>query len=304
MPSLLDSLFSGAPSDVSKEMQIKMMLAQAGGQNGLPPAPFSGLPSIPKSSMFDPNFLASLQQQKVVGAPEPMLAPPPELMKKASISVGESLGMDDFNKGLRAAAGEKTDAKKSNLDRIMDALKASGNAMSRLYDGVTAADVKSSATPQKRVYNPMQAPDKGEEMPPEAALEQYRYNLGNIRTSGIDWQGKSSPYKGFESFVSPEAGARAMYKNLSSYAHAAPDMTLADAISKWAPASENDTKGYIAFVAKNAGLPPDAPLAVILSDPQKAAAMMYWMGKMEHGGNLPTVFTPEFLAKVALASKG
>jgi|GEM_PF-89781 len=294
MPSLLENLLAGGVGgDLSKEAQIRMMLAQSGtGGASAPPyaaAPFAGLPTMPKATMFDPNYLANFQQ-KVMPAPEPAFQQPTEPIRPAQIKTGESLTSESFDKALQQMAGKKSDAGKSNLDRITDALKASYNAMSALYGQGSPAT--------------MQKPSDGVSVSPDPSLEQYRYNLGNIRTSNIDWQGKTTPFKGFESFSSPELGARAMYKNLSSYANSTPSMTLAGAISKWAPRSENDTDAYIKFVAEKAGIDKETLLSDVLKDPQTAAAMMYWMGTMEHGQNLPKVFTPEFLAKVAASANG
>lgn len=292
MASLLENILAGGGDD-ARAAQIKMMLAQAGGaQPSAGGAPFSGLPTIPKSTMFDPNFLANLQP-RATPAPEPVVMPTPEPPRMANVQVGESLGMESFDKGLRALAGKQTDVPKSNLERITDALKASYNGLSRLYD---------TANPARATT--VQNPKDGVTVTPDGNLEQYRYNLGNIRTSNIDWQGKTTPFKGFESFETPEAGARAMFKNLASYAKATPNMTLEGAIAKWAPPSENKTKNYIEFVAKNAGIDKETLLSDILSDPATAAKMMFWMGTMEHGQNLPKVFTPEFLAKVAASANG
>lgn len=279
---------------------IKMLLARAGDASsaGLPFSglPFSGLPQLPKAAMFSTDFSQTAQPRASV----PDVTPPPAPMMQPMerIKTGQGFGEGLLEKAA-AESGKKSPAEDDGMKKIRDAMAASKNALAALYGQPSASSVASSAGPTpKRAYNPMQAPDTGETMPSEMALEQYRYNLGNIRASDIGWQGKTTPFKGFESFSSPEQGARAMFKNLNSYAKSAPDMTMADAIAKWAPPSENNTNNYVKFVAENANLPGNLPLREILSDPQKAAAMMYWMGRMEHGRNLPKIFTPEFLAKV------
>lgn len=184
--ALTDNILGGGGESFgndSKEAQIRMLLAQlAGGQQGqasnVPYSnlPFSGLPQLPRSSMFDPNFLASMKTQ-VMGAPEPMLARPEEPPRMERLKVGESMESSAFDDALRKMAGEKKDVPKSNLDRITDALKASRNAMAALYEqpsgvaettrgtqGYAPGSKFFAAKPRKRVLSPMEAPDTGEEV--------------------------------------------------------------------------------------------------------------------------------------------
>lgn len=271
---------------------IKALLSRAGSQQGmgLPVSglPFSGLPQMPKATMFTTQF--PQQQQARVPAPEPQFAPPPEPMPVQRIATGAGLGEGSIDEMIAKIGGKKATVTDPNMKKILDALAASKNALSTLYGTPTPTPSPAGGS--------MTNPDGSVTVSPDGNLEQYRYNLGNIRTSNIDWQGKTTPFKGFESFATPEAGAAAMFKNLSSYAKATPNMTLAGAIAKWAPPSENKTDAYIQYVAEKAGLDKETLLSDILSDPQTAARVMYAMGTMEHGANLPKVFTPEFLAKV------
>ena len=272
---------------------IKMLLARSGGQSqgmGLPFSglPFSGLPQMPKATMFSTDFP---QQQSPRGpAPEPQFAPMPEPQRVERIPTGSGLGegsLEDYIAKISASLNPKK-AGDDGMKKIRDALAASRNALASIYANPNPSPAGDSVT----------NPDGSVSVSPDGSLEQYRYNLGNIRTSNIDWQGKTTPFKGFESFATPEAGAQAMFKNLSSYAKGTPNMTLAGAIAKWAPPSENKTDNYIKYVAEKMGVDKETLLSDILSDPATAAKMMYWMGTMEHGQNLPKVFTPEFLAKV------
>lgn len=93
-----------------------------------------------------------------------------------------------------------------------------------------------------------------------APLSVRNNNPGNIK--GAD---------GFRSFASPEEGMQAMRSDLmakvsgNSKAMAGKfgkdyKPTLRNVISTWAPPSENDTEGYVKFVADKAGLDPDAVL--------------------------------------------
>lgn len=87
------------------------------------------------------------------------------------------------------------------------------------------------------------------------------HNPGNIMKGDKPWQGEvQGADSRYASFSSPEAGIRAMGKNLLTYQNKYALNTLKGIISRWAPASENDTAAYIATVAKAVGVKPDAPI--------------------------------------------
>lgn len=79
-------------------------------------------------------------------------------------------------------------------------------------------------------------------------------NPGNIRHSPTRFQGqaKSQPDKAFKTFIGPEWGLRAIAKILLTYETHGVD-TVREIITRWAPPVENDTKAYIAAVAKSVG---------------------------------------------------
>lgn len=88
-------------------------------------------------------------------------------------------------------------------------------------------------------------------------------NPGNIVKSDIPWDGKvdgSDPK--FESFETPEAGIRAIGKNLIAYQDSHGRNTISSIVSAWAPASENNTAAYIANVSKVLGVKPGDPINV------------------------------------------
>jgi hypothetical protein len=88
-------------------------------------------------------------------------------------------------------------------------------------------------------------------------------NPGNIRkNSGTTWAGQSTAQTdpAFVQFIAPEYGIRAMARVLKNYFARGVD-TLAEVISTWAPASENNTGAYIAAVQKQTGLLPTARLS-------------------------------------------
>lgn len=88
-------------------------------------------------------------------------------------------------------------------------------------------------------------------------------NPGNIEW-GNDWQGLVPPEQRtderFAQFIAPEYGIRAMAKIIRSYANRGA-VSVRAIISNWAPPSENDTASYVAHVANNIGMSPDAPLS-------------------------------------------
>lgn len=112
----------------------------------------------------------------------------------------------------------------------------------------------------------------------------FNNNLGNIRVSGANWQGKGAPHNGFETFNTPQDGANAMFQNLGAYVKGNPGMTVAQAISKWAPPNENDTNLYIRQVMESTGINPAMPLSEVLQDPAMAATLMDAMTRKEKGG--------------------
>jgi hypothetical protein len=88
-------------------------------------------------------------------------------------------------------------------------------------------------------------------------------NPGNIRKTATPWQGKVSGVDtAFETFASPEAGIRALAKQLKTYQQRGL-RTVRQIITTYAPASENNTAAYIAAVASTVGVGADTTLDVI-----------------------------------------
>lgn len=88
-------------------------------------------------------------------------------------------------------------------------------------------------------------------------------NPGNIVKSSIAWDGKvDGRDPKFETFDTPEAGIRAIGKNLLTYQDKHGRNTVESIVAAWAPASENNTAAYTANVAKVLGVKPDQPLDV------------------------------------------
>lgn len=127
---------------------------------------------------------------------------------------------------------------------------------------------------------------------PTGSSPGFANNVGNIRATNINWQDKGQPYNGFETFSTPQAGANAMAQNLQAYIKAQPNMTVADAIKKWAPQNENNTQAYIRGLAEATGINPGMPLAQVLQDQAMAATLMDGIARIEKGG-LPQGFTAD-----------
>lgn len=82
----------------------------------------------------------------------------------------------------------------------------------------------------------------------------------NIRASSNAWQGKVGSNKGFEVFSTIEYGIRAGVKNLLTYYDKYHLTDIKSIISRWAPASENNTASYISTVSKLTGISSNAKL--------------------------------------------
>ena len=74
-------------------------------------------------------------------------------------------------------------------------------------------------------------------------------NVGNIRPVGSS--------TGFQQYATPEEGIKAIDDNLKAYGTKHNIKTLRGVISRWAPASENDTDSYLNFVSQKTGIKPD-----------------------------------------------
>ncbi|NFV82119.1 hypothetical protein [Magnetospirillum aberrantis] len=107
-------------------------------------------------------------------------------------------------------------------------------------------------------------------------------NPGNIQRSDEPWQGEvpgNDPR--YASFATPEAGIRAMGKNLLTYQDKYGLNSVEAIVSRWAPATENDTPGYAASVAKALGVKTDAPID--LHDANTLGKVVRSMIQVENG---------------------
>ena len=105
-------------------------------------------------------------------------------------------------------------------------------------------------------------------------------NLTNLPNG--EWQGQTGRDGRFAQFASPQAGFAAADANLQSYARHGID-TLSGVINRWAPPSENDTAKYIATVARDTGIAPNAKID--LGDPAVRQRLLVSMARVEGGAS-------------------
>jgi hypothetical protein len=101
-----------------------------------------------------------------------------------------------------------------------------------------------------------------------------QFNVGNLRPVGQS--------TGFQQPASYEEGIRSMDENLKVYGTKHKINTLRGVISRYAPASENDTENYIKFVAQRTGLDPNQEID--LTNPAVRHVISGPMILMEKGG--------------------
>jgi hypothetical protein len=111
-------------------------------------------------------------------------------------------------------------------------------------------------------------------------------NPGNIEgTDSSGWQGQVVPGGDlpYLQFQSPEYGIRAMAVTLGTYNSSYGLNTITGIVSRWAPPSENNTAAYIASVASQMGVDPNATLN--MADPGTIASLISAIIVQENGVN-------------------
>ncbi|MFA6134673.1 MAG: structural protein [Phycisphaerae bacterium] len=97
-----------------------------------------------------------------------------------------------------------------------------------------------------------------------AARGERNNNPGNIEANATKWRGLADPpvepEGRFARFTEAKWGIRAIARTLQSYQTKHGLRTIREVISRWAPAVENNTKGYIDRVAQDMGVTPDSRL--------------------------------------------
>jgi hypothetical protein len=95
-------------------------------------------------------------------------------------------------------------------------------------------------------------------------------NPGNIREGFNDktaWLGEraTNDDPDFEEFTTPEYGIRALAKLLLGYQRRHGLKTVREILTRWAPASENNTEAYIDAVCREINVSPD--IEILLESP-------------------------------------
>ena len=108
-------------------------------------------------------------------------------------------------------------------------------------------------------------------------------NPGNIRLSGTQWNGSiPGSDTSFVTFATPEAGVRAMTRNLYTYQSRYGLSTVGEMINRWAPPNENNTSAYASSVASSMGVGVNDPIN-LRDNPQLTERMVLAMINEEGG---------------------
>lgn len=108
-------------------------------------------------------------------------------------------------------------------------------------------------------------------------------NPGNIRISGIKYQGEIQPSKdkSFKQFSSMPYGYRAMFVILKHYYIRGHLTTISQMIQRWAPANENNIIAYINHVSAWSGIHKDTVLEI--TSKGMMCAVVAAMSRVENG---------------------
>jgi len=108
----------------------------------------------------------------------------------------------------------------------------------------------------------------------------------NIRRTKDQWKGmaESQTDSAFVQFKSMEWGWRAAFYLLTrTYYHKYRLHTIRTIVSRWAPASENNTKAYVDNVSRLTGIAPDEPIGIPSEQPSRWIALGIAMAIHENG---------------------
>jgi len=199
-----------------------------------------------------------------------------ELSIMDRVSNGLKSGWDAVKSGISKAGDMVSNA----ASAVKDGVTSAGKAVLTEYSNITAPNGAGAAAIKAFLEN-FAPKTKGPIKPTRADRNN---NPGNVISN--KWTAGLPGYKGsdgrFAIFDTPEHGFDAQVKVLTGYLKKGIN-TLRTIISKYAPAFENDTSGYINGVAKKIGIGPDDLVRPELL-PKIAAAMSTIEGF--HGLNL------------------
>jgi hypothetical protein len=135
-----------------------------------------------------------------------------------------------------------------------------------------------------------------EQLPPQPPRELPRgiknKNPGNIRHSNAHWQGQSEEQtdSDFVTFDDPVYGIRAIMVLLGNYYRNDHIDTVRGAISRYAPANENDTEAYVNGVCQTSGFGPDE----VIDPTQPTTANKIACGIVLHENGAPVAGYPQY----------
>jgi hypothetical protein len=115
-------------------------------------------------------------------------------------------------------------------------------------------------------------------------------NPGNLRDTGITWEGKIGANGGFVVFDDVAWGIRAFATNLYSSIKKYGTNTLRKYITRYAPPNENDTEWYIQTVSQKTGIGPDD---VISNDVDTLRSILRAQFDVEIGPQYSALITDE-----------
>lgn len=108
-------------------------------------------------------------------------------------------------------------------------------------------------------------------------------NPGNLEGATIPWRGQVGTDGAYCVFDTAEHGLRALAVNLLAYQRLHGLITVRQIITRWAPPAENDTVAYVADVAKQMMVDPEATLD--LTQPPTLDALVGAIVRHENGCN-------------------
>jgi len=108
-------------------------------------------------------------------------------------------------------------------------------------------------------------------------------NPGNLEGATIPWKGQIGVDGAYCVFDTPEHGLRALAVNLLAYQKLHGLNTVRLIVTRFAPPSENDTAAYIADVAAQMMVDPNATLD--LTEPPTLDSLVCAITRHENGGN-------------------
>lgn len=210
-----------------------------------------------------------------------------DFLKSIGIKVKKSGAQTAGGKMLAAALYDPDHLKKS-IAEIEEKIEA-GEISKEQGNKIIAGFKAQMANNPQQVNNPAEVPQKPYEVSSKDGLRlgERNNNPGNIKGEN-----------GFRKFSSQYEGLSALSYQLGRYGNAGFN-TVGSIISKWAPPNENNTKAYIAAVAKELGVGANERLN--MRDPRVIEALMNAIIRHENGRN---IYDPNMIKRASFIGAG